>query len=222
MGSGSRLATRRDAAVALVGGILLLLGVFAALAERGGRGWDADILRFAESHYESSIVNALDVVIRVGIGLGAAIAVGAVAVLLAKRKPWQALFFVLAVGGAVASDLPLKDIFRRPAVGDDQGGYSFPSGTAMGAVVIVAAIVLTSSPQWRRRMLAAGVPFVIAYSAALVYAWWHYPSDVVAGWCLALAWVTGLWLALPRRKVALDSRRSQRARVTQTHRTPIS
>jgi undecaprenyl-diphosphatase len=42
------------------------------------------------------------------------------------------------------------------------------------------------------------MPIVIAYGGLLVFQLWHYPSDVMAGWCIALAWVTGVWLALRR------------------------
>jgi len=189
-------------AVAVVGGMLLPLGVFAALASvvagKGARGWDADILRFFDRYYHPSIAGPLEVTLKVSIGLGAAIAVGAVVVLLAKRRWGQALFWTLVVGGVLAFDPLLKEIFHRPPLGNHGGGSSFPSGNAMASVAIVAAIALTSSPPWRRRALTVGVPIVIAYGVVLIYQVWHYPSDVVAGWCIAVAWVTGLWLALCR------------------------
>ena len=68
----------------------------------------------------------------------------------------------------------------------------------MGSMAILVALALTSSPRWRRRALIIGVPLLVAYGVGLVYAWWHYPFDVVAGWCIALAWVTGMWLAFHR------------------------
>jgi membrane-associated phospholipid phosphatase len=42
------------------------------------------------------------------------------------------------------------------------------------------------------------VPLVVAYGVLLVVQSWHYPSDIVAGWCFALAWAAGLWLVLRR------------------------
>jgi membrane-associated phospholipid phosphatase len=197
--SEPRSAASRGHAVAIVGGLVIPLGVFAALVAvvaGGTPDWDAAILRFSDRYSQTSVASVLEVTLKVSIGLGAAIAVGGMVVLLAKRRWGQALFWALAVGGVLAFDLPLKEIFRRPPLGDHGGGYSFPSGNAMGSVALVAAIALTSSDRRRGFVLAFGVPFVIAYGAALVYQWWHYPSDVVAGWCVALAWVTGLWLAL--------------------------
>jgi len=144
------------------------------------------------------------------IGLGVAIAVIAVLLLLRRRRRRDAIFWLLAVGGAIALDAPLKELFRRPALGGHEGGYSFPSGNAMGSMAVLLTLVLTVPPRWRTRVLALGVPFLVAYGVALVYAWWHYPFDVLAGWCAALAWVTASWLVLRVRAQADPSRRGRR------------
>jgi membrane-associated phospholipid phosphatase len=200
-GTEPRQAVSPAAAPAIMGGVLLPLGAFAALAAavagRGARGWEADILRFSDRHYRPSLASALSTGLEVAVWLGAALAAGVVILLLLRRKRRQALFFVLAVGGVVALDLPLKELFRRPPwspAGYDSGpGYAFPSGHAMATMATVAAIALMA-PRWRTWTLAGGMPLVVAAGIPLVYAWWHYPSDVVAGWCFALAWVTALWL----------------------------
>ncbi len=199
-------AQSRGEAVAFVGAFILPLGLFAVLAAgvaAGEHGWDSDILRFSGRYYKPSIATPLEETLKISIGVGAAIVVAALVVLLVRKRRAQALFWALAVGGVVAFELPLKEIFRRPPIGDHGGGYSFPSGNAMASVAIVAVIALTSSGRWRKRTLAVGVPLVVAYGVILIYQWWHYPSDIVAGWCLALAWVTGLWLVL-RRTASFD------------------
>jgi membrane-associated phospholipid phosphatase len=196
-------------AVALFAGLLLPLALFGALAASVAgpepRGWDRDALRLSYRYYDPAIAGPLEVILNVGIGLGAAIAVGAVAVSLAKRKWGQALFWTLAVGGVLALDPLLKSIFDRPPIGDLGGDYSFPSGNAMASVVIVGAMALSSAPPWRGRTLALGVPIIVAYGVVLVYQLWHYPSDVVAGWCIAVAWMTALWLGLGRARGELRS-----------------
>ncbi|MDP9319274.1 MAG: hypothetical protein M3O94_09445, partial [Actinomycetota bacterium] len=70
--------------------MLLPLGVFAVLAAvvagRGARGWDRDILRFSDRYYNPSVAGPLEVTLKVSIGLGAALAVAAVTLSLARRK----------------------------------------------------------------------------------------------------------------------------------------
>jgi undecaprenyl-diphosphatase len=102
----------------------------------------------------------------------------------------------------VALDIPLKDLFGRPewsppgSEGGNSTEYVFPSGHAMGSLAIFAAFSLMAKPRWSRLIIVVGLPLVVAIGVVLVYAWWHYPSDVVGGWCFALAWVTALWLVL--------------------------
>jgi membrane-associated phospholipid phosphatase len=200
------------------GAVLLPLGVFAALAlavslDRG-LGWDAYLLQNAEQSYRASLVTALDTALRVSIAVGATVAVAAVVLLLARRRRERALFWLLATVGVAAFDVLLKAVFRRPALGGHEGSYSFPSGNAMGSVVVASAIVLTAASRWRRPLLVAAVPAVLAYGAALVYAWWHYPTDVIAGWCFGAAWVASVWLTLgcgaPAERAGTAGRRALR------------
>ena len=76
--------------------------------------------------------------------------------------------------------------------------WSFPSGHAAGSMALVAvAIVLTwptGSGRWRVFVGAVGVA---AVGLAAVIAGGHWPSDVIAGWALALAWVSALCLLVP-------------------------
>ena len=200
--STARSAGGRADAIAFILAVLLPLGLFTALgvevAGRGARGWDADAVRFVERHYHESVAERLNLILNVSIGLGAAISIAAVVVLVANGRRLDALFWALAVGGVLALDLPLKQVFHRPPIDDRGGGYSFPSGNAMASAAIVAAIVLTFPHRWRRQALVVGVPLVAVYGVLLVVQSWHYPSDVVAGWCFALAWTTALWLGLRR------------------------
>jgi undecaprenyl-diphosphatase len=69
-------------------------------------------------------------------------------------------------------------------------------------LAILAAITLVSPRRWAKAMLIVGLPLLVGVGVVLVYAWWHYPSDVVGGWCFALSWVTALWLVIRPRQGA--------------------
>jgi membrane-associated phospholipid phosphatase len=116
--------------------------------------------------------------------------------LIVRRQARIALFGLTAVGGTLVLDRVLKDAFQRPPLSAGSHGYSFPSGSAMGSMAVLAAVVLVSGTRGRRLILGlVGGCFVIAYGASVVYLRWHYPSDVLAGWSVSLAWVSGIWLA---------------------------
>lgn len=190
---------RRDL-FAFIAGFLLPAGIFAGLAAATAHrepGWDAALIRLAERYYAPSVAEPVEQALKVSMVAGAAIAVGVVIVLLTRKRWVHALLWVLAVGGGALLELLLKEIFQRPSLGG-RPGYSFPSGNAMVAVAILAAVALTCPARWRKFVVAVGVPVIILYGAALVYQYWHYPSDVMGGWCIALAWVTLVWLALRR------------------------
>ena len=203
--------TPRRGEVGVFAAVLLPLGTFAVLgvaaAGKGARGWDDALLDLTERYYRSSLGAWLGRALEVGELLAAVILLVALLLLLKRRRRREAIFCALAVGGVVALDVPLKALFHRPGwspSGLDTGdGYSFPSGYAMASIALIAAITMISKPRWAKRILVVGVPLLVAIGAVLVYSWWHYPSDVVAGWCLAVSWVSALWIAIRPRPGAI-------------------
>jgi undecaprenyl-diphosphatase len=110
------------------------------------------------------------------------------AALLALRRPRAALLCALVVGATIATVMTLERAFDRPPLIADYHGY-FPSTHAAGSFAVAAVVACVAWPtRWRWLVLAGSVVYVALYGAALVYFRSHYPSDVVAGWCIALAW----------------------------------
>lgn len=184
-------------------GVGLPLVTFGDLAEdvwsrQGGIGWDEPILRYVHAHATPERDAVMEFITVLGFeGVVAMVCVVFVALLVVRRRG-NALFWALALGGAGALNKGAKLLFRRdrpelwmsPA---PEHTYSFPSGHAMGSMAFVAALAVLAWPtRWRWWAIVLGGLFTLLVGFSRVYLGVHFPSDVVAGWSAALAWVLGL------------------------------
>jgi undecaprenyl-diphosphatase len=122
-----------------------------------------------------------------------------------KRRYRDALFFVLAVVGSLLVNLGAKNHFTRLrpdlwAPIAPEMSFSFPSGHAMGSMTLGAALALLAWPTRARWWVFAGAAaFVLLVGMSRVYLGVHYPSDILAGWTAASAWVLAMhWLVAAR------------------------
>ncbi len=186
-------------------GLLLPLYGFAALAEdvwlHEAFLWDQRILTLLHGFQTPTLDRVALIVTFFGSGglmalLGAAYAL----VLWRRHQPTRALYVALGIVGAGALDLLAKIIFQRvrPHLWDSsirELGFSFPSGHAMGSMALVAVlIVLKWHSPWRWWTVILGSLFALTIGLSRLYLGVHYPSDVLAGWGAAIAWVTGISL----------------------------
>lgn len=137
-------------------------------------------------------------------------------VVLLRERAWVDVGFLLATfaGSAIAVAL-LKAWFERPrpdlgSAVDLPSSASFPSGHATAGVASLgAAAVLVSErlPSRRARSwlwaIVVGAGLAIGLSRIVLNV--HYVTDVVAGWCLGLAWLASCLLA---RETMLARRRA--------------
>lgn len=125
-----------------------------------------------------------------------------------RRRLRDALFFGIAIGGSAALNIVAKNHFAR--VRPDlwlslapETTYSFPSGHAMGSATLGAAVIILSWPtHWRWPITVASLGFVLLVGVSRVYLGVHYPSDILAGWCAAVAWVFGMYVLVERKAPA--------------------
>jgi membrane-associated phospholipid phosphatase len=197
-------------------GVLALFALFAILAEQvvlDGRNWlDRTISMELRQFATSDRTEAVRAVTELGSSWFAAIVCGGILLWLV----WQRRFnTAVAIGGiffvAKLLETGLKLTFERarPSVVphlQDAGGYSFPSGHTMTAVITygLLAAVLVSQLGGRARyvppVIAAVIVLAVGFSR--IYLGVHYLTDVlagtlVAGACLILA-IVALHLPDPR------------------------
>ena len=126
-------------------------------------------------------------------------------VLLVRERSWLDLgFYAAAFGGSQLAVAAFKAWFDRPR--PDVGSAvplpftpAFPSGHATAGVASVGAfavLVAERLPSRRARVwlwaAVAVLGFAIGTSRVVLDV--HYVTDVLAGWCLGLAWLSGCLL----------------------------
>jgi undecaprenyl-diphosphatase len=114
--------------------------------------------------------------------------------LLSKRWNYS-LYTIMTFLGAITISYTGKIIIHRARphlwelvyqIGSD---YSFPSGHAMSSMSFaIVLIILTWNSSWRWLTIIFSSLFVISIAWTRLYLGVHYPSDIVGGWMIAIAW----------------------------------
>ncbi len=199
-GSGRRHAAGwwlAGAALPLLAFALFALGV---VVQRPF-GFDEPVLLWMREHAAPGLDRFFLAVSALGHRYGVIPAdVVAVLVLAGLRRWREAGFAASAFVGSALLNRGGKAWFQRdrPELWEsivDESSFSFPSGHAMGSSTLaLAAIALAWPTRWRWHAVAVGGLFVLLVGSSRVYLGVHYPSDIVAGWLLASAWVVAMYL----------------------------
>ncbi|MET4075462.1 phosphatase PAP2 family protein [Hymenobacter sp. UYCo722] len=189
--------------------LLVSVVIFAYLAVvvvRAGRlPWDAPILEYWHRHATPALDKVAVFFTIVGntgpmVGLGLLVFAG----LLARRQGRAAWVFFASVGGSMLLTQLIKPLVARPrpalwASIRPEHTFSFPSGHAMDTAAIATALVFLVWGCRRRGGVFLLAPlFSLAVGWARVYLGVHNPSDVLAGWAAAVAWVVAVQLLARR------------------------
>ena len=120
------------------------------------------------------------------------------AYLVFRKRYREGLFWMLSVGGSALLNLGVKSYFARdrPDLWEHivtETSFSFPSGHAMGSATLATALILlTWRGRWHWPALVLMPLFALIVGAARIYLGVHYPSDILAGFAVAVAWVFGM------------------------------
>jgi undecaprenyl-diphosphatase len=212
------LARREIVPIALFFGIALLILAFVEITDEVTEGegevrWFDEGLLYAlrtadpadpigPRWFEDAVV---EITALGGFGVLALVTLLAVGYVLVQGKWGAALMLLAATLGGTAISEGLKVGFARPrpdlvAHAVDVTSMSFPSGHAMLSAVtyltLGALLARTQrSARLRAYVLGAAVLLSLLIGLSRVYLGVHWPTDVLAGWCLGAAWALICWCA---------------------------
>ena len=225
-------------------GIFLLVGVaiavagtlgFAALGEYVREGYtqqfDTAILKWLGAHHTPALTSIMAEITPLGTGIVVLTIVGiTTAFLWHTEHKHSARMLLAATAGGILLNNVLKLYFNRerPDVfewGTHAASSSFPSGHAMSATVVYGTVAyLLARLQkhvWSRAItLVAAVIMIALICLTRLYLGVHYPSDVLAGIVIGLAW-SGFCMATLEASLVLMRRRAPAASVVQEAPAPV-
>ncbi|MGL5032237.1 MAG: phosphatase PAP2 family protein [Microcystaceae cyanobacterium] len=130
--------------------------------------------------------------------------------ILTYFKKWRSLLYLTVTGlGSITLTYRTKSFFARPRPHLWEGFYTtfspaFPSGHALSSMILAMILItLTWGTRWQFLSLIAGLIFVVLIAWTRLYLGVHYPSDILGGWSLAIAWsllIQGIILGLTQNR----------------------
>ena len=190
---------------------LIFLKFASEVAEGETLGFDRAIMQWMRDHAGGPAMRTtmLDITALGGTAVLTIVTVAVAGFLIVVRKSATAGFVAASVIGGTAISFGLKAIFARPRpdlvehlVYVDTS--SFPSGHAMNSAVVYLTLgMLLASTQQRHApriyLITIAILLTLAVGISRVYLGVHWPSDVIAGWCVGAVWaglcaLAGQWL----------------------------
>jgi membrane-associated phospholipid phosphatase len=183
-------------------------------------GWDEDLLLAVRSA-PGTLANDFAFAIERLVSPVAQVGWVVLAALLALRlgRPRRALLAVAEVAGTAVLVQLLKIALEHPRFrpGPEDPFFwhpvakSFPSGNSAGALAIALAFLLVVPGPLRPLTAAIGAAFTLPVSIGLLVLDYHYPSDTLGGWLVALGWCFALVALRKRQNAQNDQMRSSTA-----------
>lgn len=190
-------------------GVFLPLQIFAglavAIAQQGsGLPWDVPLLSAIHDTAQPNLDVFADILTQFGYVKGVIPAVLLIALGLAFRQQWYRLtYLLLNAFGALLLCYQTKLTFHRarPHLWELlhrlPSDYSFPSGHACLSLMLpISLVYLSWGSRWCKWVMMVGGLFAVGIGWTRLYLGVHYPSDVLGGWMLAIAWSRVVHLSL--------------------------
>jgi undecaprenyl-diphosphatase len=191
----------------LLFGIYVPLAIFAILAMQiwqleGGLWWDVAIMQAIHATAQTKLDIFASIWTKLGTRWGvipASVLIG-IGLLYARRWRFLTYWLITLLGCSLINRVAKLWLHRvRPSLWDypPVPEFSFPSGHAMSSMgFVMAMIILTWNARWRVWVWLLGGLFVLSIGWTRLYLGVHYPSDIVAGWMMSIAWAVGVSLVV--------------------------
>ena len=192
--------------IVLVAGAALAVGAtwaFVALADVVREGatqqFDERVLRWMAAHQTPLLQKAMFEITLLGTGIVLVMTVCVAGLFLwISNHRFSALLLVVATVGGIIINSLLKHTFDRPRPQVFEWGAtvltsSFPSGHAMSATIVYGTVAylaarLQAGRAARWITYVAAALLIVLICTSRLYLGVHYPSDVVAGILMGIAW----------------------------------
>lgn len=197
-------ALRRNDLLVIAGCLALLFGLDVLIDPDRPPRFDEAVLSWLAEHLRGPLGDGLLQVYRLsGVHFTAFLVLAALIFVVLKRW-WRDLrLLVMSTAGILMLvDLVLKPLFDRARPPEKLlvvDGRSFPSGHAAGSVAFYGAMVVilaSHHPRLRRPLLIGSCLWIGLVWLSTLYARAHWPTDLLAGGGVGLAWLTlclGYW-----------------------------
>jgi membrane-associated phospholipid phosphatase len=193
------------------------------------QAFDLAVMRWMGAHQSKTLSYAADQLTHLGTGIVVLTVVGVTALLLWNTAhKHSARLLLAAVAGNIILNNVLKLLFDRPRPDvfvwqTTALSSSFPSGHAMSATVCYGTVAYLAARlqkhHWARVLtLGSAAILILLICMTRLYLGVHYPSDVIAGMLVGLAWA-GFCMATLEASLALARRRAPRS-VVEERRAP--
>jgi undecaprenyl-diphosphatase len=198
------LETHWRSLLLLLVGVYLPLQLFVILALQtwkleGGLAWEVPLMMAIHNRASESVDHAAELLTKLGSAKRVAPVVVTIAFAFFLQKRWRSLIYLLmTLFGCGVTNVVAKAFWHRvrPHLWEGYAlpqDFSFPSGHAMTSMAFAAVlIILTWGSRWAWLILPLGSLYVGIIGWTRLYLGVHYPSDILAGWMLAIAWTLGM------------------------------
>jgi membrane-associated phospholipid phosphatase/uncharacterized membrane protein YkvA (DUF1232 family) len=198
------LARLTLAVLGAIGAMFIFVTIAHEVNKGATRQFDTSILHYFHTHYNTSFHAAMFAVSWIAGALPQTVLVTicAIGFALARRFWPDGVTILFGYFGGLILIISIKALFHRPRpeVIFEHLGYSFPSGHSFCAVIVYGMLAYwlgrDLAPPKRRLIWSLAIGAILLVGFSRVALGEHYPSDVIAGFAVALPWVWGS-LALP-------------------------